>query len=230
MPKPKKSRDAAPDDPDRLIRQHAGTYRTADGRFEVRESAGAWFLVDSGQANEFGQELVRGPFASRKAAGEALSDARRPPPTPLRRPTRSTRDKPAERRREPAPPPQTWIDRLAPAERRSVSALIRALEQAGVADAEGVVRRDRESGRAEIATTLIATRVEAFIDGAPRQQRAAARNAAEQVLAILTRDGEAVRSPLPGWTLVELTGDRPPPSNRRISVGGAPVRRNAGGR
>ena len=38
-------------DPNKLVRQRAGTYRTGDDRFEVREADVGWFLVDSEQTN-----------------------------------------------------------------------------------------------------------------------------------------------------------------------------------
>lgn len=92
-----KSRGATPSgDPDKLQRQAAGTYRTADGRFEVRGgSTAGWFLVDSEQANDFGQELIQGPFATLAAVRGAIPSARstkitpiRPPAAPSRRPKR----------------------------------------------------------------------------------------------------------------------------------------------
>ena len=46
-------------DPDKLVRQQAGTYRTTDDRFEVREADVGWFLVDSEQTNEFGRASCR---------------------------------------------------------------------------------------------------------------------------------------------------------------------------
>lgn len=40
--------NAASVDPDKLVRQAAGTYRTADERFEVHGTASSgWFLVDT---------------------------------------------------------------------------------------------------------------------------------------------------------------------------------------
>jgi hypothetical protein len=50
-----------PTDPNKLVRQAAGTYRTADQRFEVRGEGSHWFLVDSQSTDDLGQELVRGP-------------------------------------------------------------------------------------------------------------------------------------------------------------------------
>ncbi|MDQ3691601.1 MAG: hypothetical protein M3406_16525, partial [Chloroflexota bacterium] len=86
MVKAKVKADAAAD-PDKLVRQQAGMYRTADDRYEVREADAGWFLVDSSQTNEFGQELIRGPFPTLKAIRGALPDARRARPAAPARPT-----------------------------------------------------------------------------------------------------------------------------------------------
>lgn len=72
-----KKQPASPADPNKLVRQQAGTYRTADGRFEVRESGTGWYLVDTEQANEFGQQLVQGPFSTLNAVRGAVPEARR---------------------------------------------------------------------------------------------------------------------------------------------------------
>jgi hypothetical protein len=61
----KKKPDLAPD-PDRVVRESAGTYRTEDGRFEIRQGGVGWFLVDLERTNELGQELLRGPFPTLK--------------------------------------------------------------------------------------------------------------------------------------------------------------------
>ena len=91
-------------DPDKLVRQQAGTYRSADDRFEVREADSNWFLVDTEQANEFGQELIQGPFPTLKAVREALPDARAAKPAPLKKPKAA-----AVRDSQPkAPPPPIW--------------------------------------------------------------------------------------------------------------------------
>lgn len=71
---PKTDADA---DPNKLVRQEAGRYRSTDDRFEARQGGAGWFLVDSEQTNEFGQELMHGPFPTLKAARDALPEARR---------------------------------------------------------------------------------------------------------------------------------------------------------
>jgi GNAT superfamily N-acetyltransferase len=74
-------------DPNRLIRDSAGAYRSEDGRFEVRDGGTGWFITDGQQTNEFGQELVIGPYATLAAVREALPEARRTTIRPLPRPT-----------------------------------------------------------------------------------------------------------------------------------------------
>lgn len=63
-------------DADRLVRSEAGVYRTADDRFEVRAVEGTWYLVDTALANELGQEVIRGPFGTRREAAAAIGEAR----------------------------------------------------------------------------------------------------------------------------------------------------------
>src|SRR5687768_10120529 len=65
-----------PPGPDDLVRESAGEYKSGDGRFTVRQSDATWYLVDNEQTNEFGQELMHGPFASLKQAREQLAGAR----------------------------------------------------------------------------------------------------------------------------------------------------------
>ena len=65
-----------PPTPTSSIRQTAGSYRTADDRFEARQAAQGWFLVDTEQSNEFGQELIHGPFGTLKELREAIPGSR----------------------------------------------------------------------------------------------------------------------------------------------------------
>ena len=62
--------------PDELVRESAGVYRTGDGRFEVQKSDVGWYLVDTAQANEFGQQLIHGPMATLEAIRDAIPGAR----------------------------------------------------------------------------------------------------------------------------------------------------------
>jgi ribosomal protein S18 acetylase RimI-like enzyme len=74
-------KDAAPADPDKLVRDKAGEYRTGDGRFTVQSQAsGAWFVVDSEQLDELGMARVLGPFGTLDEAKKAIAHARSAPP------------------------------------------------------------------------------------------------------------------------------------------------------
>lgn len=203
MAKPKTD---APADPDKLIRQEAGSYRTADNRFEAREANGGWFLVDTAHTNEFGQELMQGPMSTLKALRELIPAARDAKPTPIR--PKKSATKPA--RKEPSPPPPpTWLDKLSAAERRDVKRLITELEAEGIADAEALVRRDRDGLMPVVATALIERRLAALVDDAPDVIR--------RVTEILSSEGTKAKGSLPGWSLVEI-GPEPPPPNRRIDL------------
>ncbi|MGH2429207.1 MAG: hypothetical protein ACRDGV_10075 [Candidatus Limnocylindria bacterium] len=228
MPRAKKSRkkprttdtDA---DPNKLARQEAGSYRTADDWFEVREAGTGWFLVDSQQANEFGQELMQGPFATLNAVREALPEARRTTlkPLPRAKPSKAGSKpgrKPAAKGRakpEPPPPPPSWIDQLPRADAAAVRSLIRALERQGLTDAEQLVRTDREGLGPEVATRLIQQRLEEIVADLPAKERAGASKVVQRVAELLSAEGTSVSTPMPGWTLVEI-GPEPEPPNRRI--------------
>lgn len=205
---PKRTADPPPD-PDRLVRQSAGTYRTEDDRFEVRSGDTGWFVVDSEQTNEFGQELMHGPFATLKAAREAVPGARSPKVTALRRP----RPRPRQRKGDEAdaPParrkPRTWLDDLATADARRARALIRALDRRGFTDADGLVRQDREGFFPVVAARLVEEEVARLVDDWPEATRTEARALVARVLAIVTQRGGEVDAPLPGWRLVEVPHD-----------------------
>ena len=202
---PKRKTDARAD-PDKLIRQVAGSYRTADDRFEAREANGGWFLVDTAHTNEFGQELIQGPMSTLKAVRKAIPAARDAKPMPIR--PKKSRSKPTKKE-PPPPPPPTWIDKLIPAERRDVKRLITELEAEGITDAEALVRRDRDGLMPVVATALIERRLAALVDESPEIVR--------HVTEILSSDGTRARGVLPGWSLVEI-GPEPAPPNRRIDL------------
>jgi len=214
MPKRKGAEDEAAADPDKLVRQSAGVYHSADGRFQVQQSDATWFVVDTQQTNELGQELIHGPFASLKQARAAMPGARDVTPLPR------TRPRPAEPTPKRKPPPPTWIDRLPESEQTKVRRLIRALEEQGVADAEALVRRDFQAGVPAMVTRLIEARLAAVVDELAGDGREAERAAEiiRRVVEILTAEGSTVRAPLPGWLLIE-TGREPDPPNRRIRLG-----------
>ena len=205
--------DATPD-PNKLVRQQAGTYRTTDDRFEVREADVGWFLVDPEQTNEFGQELIQGPFATLKAVREALPDARAAKPASMSK--RKAAKKNAAKRKSEPPPPPTWIDQLPKGEAGEVRKLIGALERDGIDDAEALVRRDRDGLLPAVATRLIERRLDALVEELPATGRNVAREFVQRVAEVLSGDGKP-RAPLPGWTLVEV-GPEPEPPNRRIDL------------
>ena len=222
MPRAKKQGSAtadAPVDPNKLVRKRAGVYRTADDRFEVRQAALGWFLIDSAITHQLGQELTRGPFPTLTAVGDELPEARRTTIKPLPRPKAATgkAKSPSTAKQPPAPPKPTWIDRLPKGEAAEVRRLIRALELEEVSDAEPLVQRARRSGDPLIATRLLERRLEAMVEDLPAGERTNATQLVRRVADLLSADGTKLFDPLPGWALVEIeAGGKPPP--RRIVV------------
>ena len=102
--------------PDALKREHAGTYRTADGRFTVEQSSSGWLVLDGEQTDELGLPLARGPFGTLDAAKAAIADARssaaptsglRAPRAPARKlAVARTPERPTKGRAEPARTPK----------------------------------------------------------------------------------------------------------------------------
>jgi hypothetical protein len=211
--KPKPKTDAPPD-PDKLVRQTAGDYRTSDDRFEVRQADVGWFLVDSTQSNEFGQELIHGPFGTLKAVREAIPGAREKKTTPI---ARRRRTGAKEKAKEPGPPPKTWIDELPAAEGRSVQRLIAALEREGIENAEALVRRDRDGLLPAIAARRIEQRLVAALEDLPEEERTAAAKLVRRVAEILSAEGRPTEV-LPGWTLVEVGPEDDQPKQRHIDL------------
>jgi hypothetical protein len=220
----------ATDDPNRLVRQKAGGYRTADERFDVQGAAGRWFLTDQQQTDELGQPPIHGPYANLDELKASLPDARRQrskgaPRLTIITGTADTAPGPkgagarraaARAQPTPIPPPaKTWLDELPRADARRLRAIIHALEREGVEKAEQLVRRDRDGLLPAVATQLIEWRLEALVAELPKAERAAARATIQRVLEILTVDGTRVSSPLPRWLLVEV-GPEAEPKNRRI--------------
>jgi len=222
MPKAKKTASAdSAGDPNKLVRKQAGTYRTADDRFEVSEAGTGWFIVDSAQTDDLGQPRVLGPLATLKAVGDALPEARRTTLKPLVRATPKGKAKPAKAAKSAPPSPlPSWIDRLPKADATALRRLMDALEREGIGDAEAVVRRDREGLDPEVATRLIEQRLEALVADLPKSQRATGRRLVGRVAAILSAEGTKRSSALPGWTLVEVKPDEDSPPNRRIALRG----------
>lgn len=211
-------KEKPPPAPDDLVRAGAGTYRSGDGRFDVQKSDQRWFLVDNQQSNEFGQQLIHGPFDTLDEVRGAVPGARDIKPL-LRvaraRHTATTSKKAAPRK---PTPPTSWVDRLPQKDAAEARRLIAALEAAGVANAESVVKRDRESpGFALAAEELIAARLKALVNESATSERGDVRKIVRRVAEILTDEGGATARPLPRWELVEAPRDPDQPP-RRIRV------------
>lgn len=215
-----KARDAADalSDPDKLIRNAAGTYRTADDRFEVRQADAGWFVVDTTRSNEFGQELIHGPHAALKAARATLPELRAAGEAPARRPRRpgakrTSAPKPSP---TPPPPPPSWIDALPNADGTRVRRMIKALEREGISEAETLVRRDRDGLLPAVATRRLEHRLASLLDEMPERDRAAASDVLRRIADMLSTSGSRDEA-LPGWALVAVEPDADLP-NRRIDL------------
>jgi hypothetical protein len=212
-----------PADPNKLIRTRAGVYRTADDRFEVRQAALGWFLIDSAVTDQLGQQLTRGPLPTLAAVGDELPEARRTTMKSLTRPkaagaaTKAAAAK-SSPTKKPAPPPRpSWIDRLPEGEASDVRRLIRGLELEEIPDAESLVQSARRSNDPLIATRLLERSLEALVNDLPAAERAKASQLVRRVAELVTLDGTKLFDPLPGWALVEVAAGAKPP-RRRITV------------
>jgi hypothetical protein len=201
---------------DDLVRESAGTYRTGDGRFGVEKSDVGWYLVDTQQANEFGQQLIHGPLPTLDAVRSAIPAARdikpllRVHPTKTKPPTKGGQPAKAE----PPPAPPSWIDQLPANEAAQVRQLIRALEKEGLSDAEELVRRHRDDALPLIATRLVEHRLRALVDDQPEPERERARQIVRNAIEILATQGANVTRPAPRWALIEVPADEDLPRNR----------------
>jgi len=210
-----KKKPDLPPDPDRVVRESAGTYRTEDGRFELRQGGVGWYLVDSERTNELGQELLHGPFATLKEARDEIPAARKvvqlagPKPRPVKTPSPSP---------QPAPSPKTWIDLLPATERADVRRLIKALERLGMPDADELVKDAGGSSEPLIAKALIERRLIALVDEAPPSQRNDRRDLVRRVVGILADDGLTLGQPLPRWELVEADSEHDRPRRLRPTI------------
>jgi hypothetical protein len=216
-----KSAQAASDDPNKLIRAKAGAYRTADERFEVRQAALGWFLIDSTATDELGQELTRGPFPTLKAVSEELPEARRTTMKPLPRPKGAARSsataKTATPAEKPKPPPKTWLDRLPADEATAARRLIRALSLEGIDDADALAQAARKANEPIVARRVLEHRLERLLDELPNAEREAGRRLLVRVAELVAASGTSLFDPLPGWALVEVQSGAEPP-DRRITL------------
>lgn len=207
-------KEKEPVGPDDLVRASAGAYRSGDGRFEVTKSDVGWYLVDTQQANEFGQQLIHGPIATLEAIRAAIPGARDIKPLLRVRP-RAAGKSPEQAPKRPAPLPRTWIDDLPAREAAAVKRLIKALEREGVDGAEGLVRHHRDDASPTVATKIVERRLCALIDEQPEAERKRAQHLVSQATRILGDSGATVSAPAPRWALVEVTEDDQP--RRRIT-------------
>jgi hypothetical protein len=213
-------KEKPPAGPDDLVRASAGAYTSGDGRFGVQKSDQRWFLVDTQQSNEFGQQLIHGPFDTLEDVRAAIPGAREIKPllrVPRSKTPSSSRALPRSAARKP-PTPLSWIDRLPAQEAAEARRFIGALEAEGVTNAEAVVKRDRDSASfALVAEELIARRLAKLVAGASPEARDELRKAVRRMAEILTDEGGATARPLPRWELVE-TPREPGQQPRRIRL------------
>jgi hypothetical protein len=213
-------KEKPPAGPDDLVRASAGAYTSGDGRFGVQKSDQRWFVVDNQQSNEFGQQLIHGPFDTLEDVRAAIPGARDIKPL-LRVPrTKATApSKPVPKSAPRKPTPLSWIDRLPAQEAAEVRRFIGALEAEGIANAESVIKRDRESdGFAIVAEEVLARRLAKLVHGATPAAQAEVRKAVKRVMEIMTDEGASTARPLPRWELVETPRDPDQPTRRRIRL------------
>ncbi len=207
-------------------REGAGTSRSFDDRFSiVSEGSGRWFLRDHVQLDDLGQPRTTGPYATlaEAKAGAEAQRQRKLEASPLAGRLKAKQTRPAggpttrasgarETKPVAAPPPRTWLDRLAEKDRAAAQrarSLIAALEGIGIANAEAVVRRDAEGGRPTVAEAVLTLAIRREI-GKVKDPNALL-GAVLKVVSTRERLGDDDR--LPGWRLVE---DREP--SRRLHV------------
>lgn len=196
----------APPDPDKLVRQPDGSYRSGDARFAVEQSNGSWFVADLEMADDFGQPRVVGPIATLKLAKDAIPRLR-DGPIPMRKPMKPSRRAASKADAAPARP-KTWLDRL-PADRRNAAErLVRALEREGVPDAADVARAQIERGDGAdprpLARRLLDVRIERVLGEVDDD---AARELARRALRVVSVEGSSTGRDLPGWVLVAVEPD-----------------------
>lgn len=219
-------KEKPPAGPDDLVRAGSGAYTSGDGRFAVQKSDQRWFLVDNKQSNEFGQQLIHGPFDTLEDVRGAIPGARDIKPllrVPRAKAVTSSKASPksAAGAGKKPPTPLSWIDRLPAQDAAEVRRLIGALEAEGISNAETVVKRDRDSeGFALIAEELIARRLAKLVAAASPQARDELRRAVRRMTEILTDEGGATARPLPRWELVETPREPgQPPRRIRLRIG-----------
>ena len=175
------------DDVGSLKRLGGGRWQTRDERFTIEPQSGTWVIVDGEQTDDLGLPLVRGPFRSLTDAKAAVETARgaAAPESPLADRIKKSDARPAKAKDEPsdgksdadkgaptrpakpkAPEPPReprWISELTPRDRGRARRLIEQLDEAGVRDAEGIVRQDLTGGVPTVARLALADRLAAVL-------------------------------------------------------------------
>jgi hypothetical protein len=166
------------DDDSSLKRLGGGRWQTRDERFTIEPQSGTWVLVDAEQTDDLGLPLVRGPFRSLTEAKAAVATARgtAAPESPLADRIKkgagsaakakgiSARSTKPSKPELPEPPPEPrWIAAFAARDRGRARRLIEQLEEAGVRDAEGVVRQDLTGGVPTVARVALSDRLAALL-------------------------------------------------------------------
>jgi hypothetical protein len=177
------------DDEGSLKRLGGGRWQTRDERFTIEPQSGTWVIVDGEQTDDLGLPLVRGPFRSLTDAKAAVETARgaAAPESPLadrikKGDTRraKAKDDPSAGKRDgtgaptrpatptaPEPPPEPrWISELTPRDRGRARRLIEQLNEAGVRDAEGIVRQDLTGGVPTVTRLALADQLAAILPSA----------------------------------------------------------------
>jgi len=135
---------------------------------------------------------------------------------PLLRSQQRSKSRQAPKKKAPAPPPPSWLDRLPTAEATEARRTIRALEKEGIDGAEALTRRDREGLLPAISSRLLTRRIEGLIEALPEDERALARKLVDRLGEVLSASDAP--GALPGWALFE-TGPSREPTKRRLRLG-----------
>jgi hypothetical protein len=173
----------ASDDDQSLKRLGGGRWQTRDERFTIEPQSGTWVLVDAEQTDDLGLPLMRGPFRSLTDAKAAVAAARGSdaPESPLAGRVKTSpvpggvpasaapdqkggqrgaaRSRPAKAEPPDEPPEPRWISDLTPRDRGRARRLITQLTEAGIRDAEGVVRQDLTGDVPTIPRLAVANRI-----------------------------------------------------------------------
>ena len=198
-----------------------GRYQSSDERFTLEsDGGGRWFVTDEAELDELGLARTTGPFATLGTAKVAAEDARSRPAaaSPLAERLADAASRPRQavagraratvagwhREPDPGPPPRTWLDDLAdrdPEAARHARQLRDALAEAGIADADTLVRRDVLGDTPAVAARLLARDLVAAV---AHLQNPTAADVVAAVAGVLA--ASPARDGLPGWELVERDG------------------------